>query len=38
MLGAAKGATIKIEGEGEDAAQACDALCELVEQRFGEDC
>ena len=37
MLGAAMGDTIAISAEGEHAAAAVDALCGLVEAKFGED-
>lgn len=37
MLGAAMGDTISISAEGEHAEVAVDALCELVEAKFGED-
>ena len=37
MLGAAKGTTIEIAAEGNDAAAAVDALVTLVESGFGED-
>ena len=37
MLGAAKGDTITISAEGDQAEAAVAALCELVEGKFGED-
>jgi phosphocarrier protein len=37
MLGAAKGDSIVIHVEGESADAALAKLCELVEERFGED-
>jgi phosphocarrier protein HPr len=37
MLGAAMGDTITISADGDGAAGAVDALCELVEAKFGED-
>lgn len=37
MLGAAKGDTITISAEGDAAEGAVQALCELVEARFGEE-
>lgn len=37
MLGAAMGDTITISAAGDGAAQAVDALCGLVETKFGED-
>ncbi len=37
MLAAAKGTTITLIAEGEDAAQALDALEQLVADKFGED-
>jgi phosphocarrier protein HPr len=37
MLGAAKGDSITISAEGDDAEGAVTALVELVEARFGED-
>lgn len=36
-LAAGKGSKIKIAAEGEDCVEAVDALCELVENKFGED-
>ena len=36
LLGAAKGSTIVIRGEGDDAALAVDALAALVAEGFGE--
>lgn len=36
MLGAAQGAVITIEGEGEDAEQAINALVHLINDEFGE--
>ncbi len=36
MLAAAKGATIKIETDGEDADDAMQALVSLIHDRFGE--
>lgn len=37
MLGAAKGDTITISAQGEDAQAVVDAMCALVEDKFGED-
>ena len=37
MLGAGNGCTIDISAEGSDAAEAIEALNELVATRFGED-
>ena len=37
MLGAAKGDSIVIHVEGDSADEALAKLCELVEERFGED-
>ena len=37
MLGAQTGSTIDIEASGNQAAEALEALRELVEDRFGED-
>jgi phosphocarrier protein HPr len=37
LLGASRGTTIEITAEGEDEAEAVDALVTLVEDRFGED-
>ena len=37
MLAAAPGCSIRIEASGNQAAQALDALCELVEGKFGEE-
>ena len=37
MLGAAKGDTVTISASGEGAAAALDALCGLVEAKFGEE-
>ena len=37
MLGAAMGDEITIRASGEGAAEAVDALCGLVEAKFGED-
>jgi len=37
MLAAAKGSTIEIEAEGEQAQDAVDALVALVNDRFGEE-
>jgi phosphocarrier protein HPr len=37
MLGAAMGDHILISASGKDAGRALDALCELVEAKFGED-
>jgi len=37
MLAAAKGTTIGIEIEGEDEAQAMQALVDLINDKFGED-
>lgn len=36
-LAAAKGTTVTISAQGDDAAEAVAALAELVEDRFGED-
>jgi phosphocarrier protein HPr len=37
MLAAAPGCSIHIEASGNQAAQALDALCGLVERKFGEE-
>ena len=37
MLGAAMGDTVKISASGEGAPGALDALCGLVEDKFGEE-
>ena len=37
MLAAAKGSTIEIEAEGDQAQEAVEALVELVNDRFGEE-
>ena len=37
MLGAAKGDTITISAQGDNAAQVVDTMCALVEEKFGED-
>lgn len=37
MLGAAKGDTIVISAEGAGAESAVATMCQLVEERFGED-
>ncbi|MEK6806329.1 MAG: HPr family phosphocarrier protein [Pseudomonadota bacterium] len=37
MLAAAKGTSLTFIAEGEDAAQALDALTQLVADKFGED-
>jgi phosphocarrier protein len=37
MLGAAMGDTITISAEGDAAEATLTAMCDLVEQRFGED-
>lgn len=37
MLAAAPGTTIRVTAKGKDAAQAMDAIAELVSGRFGED-
>jgi phosphocarrier protein HPr len=37
MLSAAPGVTITISATGNDAAQAVDALCQLVASKFGEE-
>lgn len=37
MLAAAPGCSIRIEASGNQAAQALDALCALVEGKFGEE-
>ena len=37
MLGAAVGDTVTISAEGDDAEAAVDAMCGLVEAKFGED-
>ena len=37
MLGAAKGDTVTISASGADAEQALEALCSLVEDKFGEE-
>ena len=37
MLAAAKGTTINIETEGDDAQEAFEALKQLIEDKFGEE-
>jgi phosphocarrier protein len=37
MLAAAKGSSVTLVAEGEDAAQAIDELAQLVADRFGEE-
>ena len=37
MLAAGPGTSITIEARGKDAAEAMDAICALVNSRFGED-
>jgi phosphocarrier protein len=37
MLGAAKGDTVTIRARGDGADKALDALCGLVEAKFGEE-
>ncbi len=37
MLAAAKGMTIDIEADGDDATEALDALGKLIEEKFGEE-
>lgn len=37
MLGAGNGSTIEIEADGADAAQAIEALSDLVSRKFDED-
>ena len=37
MLAAAKGMTIDIEADGDDAQDALDALGKLIEEKFGEE-
>ena len=37
MLGAAKGDSITISAEGDGAEAVVDAMCQLVEDRFGEE-
>ena len=37
MLGAAQGDTVKITASGPDADKALEALCGLVEDKFGEE-
>jgi phosphocarrier protein HPr len=37
MLGAAMGDSVTIKAKGDGADQALDALCELVEAKFGEE-
>ena len=37
MLAAAKGSTITLEAEGEDEAEALDALADLISSGFGEE-
>ena len=37
MLGAAKGDTITISAQGDDAEAVVSAMCALVEAKFGED-
>ncbi len=37
MLAAAKGSTITLHADGDDAQRAIDALSELINNRFGED-
>ena len=36
MLGAGLGSTIEVEAQGEDAAQALDAIAALIDARFNE--
>jgi len=36
MLAAAQGTSLNLEVEGEDETQACEALVELIENKFGE--
>jgi phosphocarrier protein len=36
-LAAAPGCTVELEAEGPEAAEALDALCQLVSDRFGEE-
>ncbi len=37
MLAAAKGTTLTVSAQGNDEDMAHDALCKLIEARFGED-
>lgn len=37
MLAAGKGTSLRLEAEGEDAQEALDALCDLVDARFDEE-
>ena len=37
MLAAGKGSQLELRAEGNDESQALDALCELINNRFGED-
>ena len=37
MLAASPGCCITVSAEGPEAGQALDALCDLVENRFGEE-
>jgi phosphocarrier protein len=37
MLAAGQGATVTVEAEGEDAAEAVEAIGRLIESGFGED-
>lgn len=37
MLAAAKGSVVTVEANGEDEAAAIDAICALVNDKFGED-
>lgn len=37
MLAAAKGMSIDIEADGDDATEAMDALGKLIEEKFGEE-
>ena len=37
MLAAAKGSTITLHADGDDAQRAIDALSDLINNRFGED-
>ena len=37
MLAAARGSTITLHADGDDAQRAIDALSELINNRFGED-
>lgn len=37
MLAAAKGTSLAVRAEGNDADDALDAICQLIDERFGEE-